>query len=217
MTGVQKLLALIGLAGLTACGQVDTATRADTLVTRDAMTLQHPTAAAPAQLFALTGFDVSVPEYLVVSEANAYLPKGDIVWRGDLPGNRHQQVKALFEAGLAASQPTLGQGAPARAEITLRRFHGLTEKARYTTGGVHRIVFDITLRDPSTGAVLRKTRTVEADLLALGGAAAIAADAAGQTQKVRLTAHLAQVIRNELRQPGGHQNARLGLVQALNG
>ena len=43
--------------------------------------------------------NVIVPESLKVFERNSYLPSGDIVWRVDAAGNRHEQVKAIFDAG----------------------------------------------------------------------------------------------------------------------
>ena len=81
----------------------------------------------------------------------------------------------------------------------LQRFHSLTEKARYSVGGVHNIIeFDLTVRRASTGEALAPARRVEADLPALGGTAAIESDRAGQTQKVRVTTFLQSVIQQEL-------------------
>ena len=47
-------------------------------------------------------------------------------------------------------------------------------------------------------AKLARIRVEEADLPALGGRSAMAADRKGQTQKVRVTDHLALVIQQEL-------------------
>jgi hypothetical protein len=220
MITTKHVLGLVALLGLSACASVDTASRNETGITSAPAAIAAPagaTEAAPrlAQI-ALTGYEVEVPGYLKVSEANAYIPRADIVWRGDAPGDRYRQVEAIFEAGLAQAAPTLQGGVPAHAKITVRRFHGLTEKARYTTGGVHNIIFDLALYDPATGALLRPVETVHADMRALGGNRAIEADAAGQTQKVRVTEHLRRTLLEELTQPGGHENARLGVIQALN-
>lgn len=100
--------------------------------------------------------------------------------------------------------------------INVRRFHALTEKARYTVGGVHNIVFDMALADPVTGDLIEPWREVRADLKAFGGQDAIEAEARGETQKVRITDHLAQVLREEISTPGGHKNANLGLIQLMN-
>ena len=67
-----------------------------------------------------------------------------------------------------------------------------------------------------TGELLRPIKTVKADLKALGGNAALAADARGQTQKVRITEHLRRTFLEELTLPVGHRNARLGVIQAMN-
>lgn len=168
--------------------------------------------------FVITGVQIDVPRTLTVSEANSYLPRADIVWRGDLPGDRHQQIEALFRDAMADGIATLGDTGtrPVTLQITLKRFHGVTERTRYTMGGVHNVIFDLAFLDPETGALLAPVREVAADLKEPGGDDAIAADAAGQTQKVRLRAHLAQVLVDEMTQPGGHANARLGIVQRMN-
>ena len=45
---------------------------------------------------------------------------------------------------------------------------------------------------------------------------AIAAEARGETQKVRITNHLADMIQQELVNPEGFENPKLGLIQVLN-
>ena len=64
--------------------------------------------------------------------------------------------------------------------------------------------------------MLEEPRSVKADLKGFGGQRAINAEQQGQTQKVRITDHLAQVIQDELRQPEGFENPKLGLMQLLN-
>ena len=59
-------------------------------------------------------------------------------------------------------------------------------------------------------------RTVKADLDAFGGQQALQAEARGLTQKVRITNHLAEVIRQELTNAEGYKNANLGFYQLLN-
>lgn len=159
---------------------------------------------------------VSVPRSLKVSERNSYLPRGDIVWRGDPIGDRHAQVQRIFEAALAREASEMKGPVSVDLLVEVKRFHALTEKARYTTGGVHAITFDLAIRDPQTGELLVPVRTVRADLQAFGGRQAILADARGETQKVRITNHLAEVIRQELSNPEGYKNASLGFIQLLN-
>ena len=173
-------------------------------------------APAPLRDIHVDAISVRVPDSLTVSEANQYLPQGDIVWRGDPIGDRRAQVGAIFEEAFARGAAPLDGALGVMLDVEVTRFHALTEKARYTVGGVHNINFNLTLRDPETGAALSATRTVRADLDAFGGEQALRAEAAGQTQKVRITDHLAEVIRVELTTKEGFQNPRLGLIQAMN-
>lgn len=168
--------------------------------------------------YTIAAMQIDVPRTLTVSEANTYLPRADIVWRGDLPGDRHAQIETLFRDAMSDGIAQVGDGGtrPVVLQITVKRFHGVTEKTRYTVGGVHNIVFDMAFVDPETGALLAPVREIAADLKEPGGNEAIALDAAGQTQRVRLRAHLAQVLVDEMTQPGGHANARLGIVQRMN-
>lgn len=159
---------------------------------------------------------VSVPRSLKVSEANRFYPGGDIVWRGDAPGDRHAQVQAIFEDALLRGVQPLDGPAEVDLVVEVKRFHSVTERTRYTTGGLHAITFDMTLKDAETGAVVVPTHEVRADLKAFGGKEAIAADAEGQTMKVRITDHLSRVIYTELVGPEGYQNAKNGFLELLN-
>jgi hypothetical protein len=166
--------------------------------------------------FSVRKVTVTVPRTLVVSEANRYLPPGDIVWRGDPIGDRYVQVENIVQDAMNRGVASLDGPVRVDLDVTIRKFHGLTEKARYSFGGVHAITFDLALKDTKTGELLLPVQSVRADLEAFGGEQAIAADAAGQTQKVRITDHLANVIQRELTDPNGYTNSRLGLIQSLN-
>ncbi len=159
---------------------------------------------------------VHVPRSLKVSERNSYYPRGDIVWRGDPIGDRYAQVQAIFESAFKRGVKSLHGPVKVDLEVTVKRFHALTEKARYTVGGVHSITFDLAVLDAETGKVLVPPRTIRADLDGFGGQQALLAEARGETQKVRITNHLAQVIREELSNPEGYRNASLGFYQLLN-
>lgn len=204
--------------GLSACASVDTATRNIPL---EQITTET---AAPAPSFQLVGYDVSVPTTLKVSEANSYYPGGDIVWRGDAFGNRYEQVGAIFENAIEIGARPLEGALPVVVEIEVQRFHALTEKTRYSVGGIHSIEFVMTIRDPLTGAVVRGPREIKADLVGYGGSKALQAEARGLTQKYRITQHLAKVVRDEMSlatgwvKPQGGVTARiqpLSPVQAL--
>jgi hypothetical protein len=161
---------------------------------------------------------VNVPKTLRVSEANRFYPGGDIVWREDPLGDRHAQVKTIFEGAMLKGVREMGprEGVPVLLDIEVTRFHALTEKARYTVGGVHALQFYMTLRDPETGKPYGAPQFVKADFKALGGRAAVRAEAAGLTQKKRITDQLSGVIQKELTNPGSYEAAGTGLLGALN-
>ncbi len=191
-----KFLSLgLALMALTACGSVDTATRnapgADP-------GLVAATRSNVAQEYAIRTLDVEVPETLKVSEENVFLPLADIVWRGDAFGDRHEQVKAIFQTAFQQAHPT--EGRPVDAKVEVLRFHGLTEKARYVTGGVYAMHFRLTLTDPATGAIVDR-RIVNINLPQAGGYVAMLNDHNGNTEKKIVTAALVKRIRHELGQP----------------
>lgn len=201
--GMKRAIAalVLGLA-VSGCASVETATRNAPL---DVTSMK-----APAVRVDVREIRVSVPETLRVSEANAYLPAGDIVWRGDPPGDRYQQVKAIFEDALARGTAMMGPGSvPVVLEVEVTRFHALTEKARYTVGGMHGLQFKMQLRDAETGQLYGQPELIKANLRGFGGQAALEAERIGQTQKVRITDHLANVIQQELSGPDGYVAANL--------
>lgn len=197
-----KLIAALGfVAFISGCATTDTASRnAPYGATDGAQSAAFQ--ALPASLN-ITDVTVSVPGTLTVSEANSYYPSGDIVWRGDAPGDRHAQIGAIFEDAMARGTVTMTAGAPIVLNVEVLRFHALTEKTRYTIGGVHSITFGLTLHNAETGVQLGEPRRVKANLKGFGGQRAIDADLQGQTQKVRITDHLARVIRAELAELAG--------------
>lgn len=197
---------MMGLA-VSACATPDTASRN--------APLEAPERVAPIALD-VQSVTVSVPRTLEVSEKNRYYPGGDIVWRGDAPGNRHAQVQAMVQAAMELGTADMTLGLPVAVEVEITRFHALTEKARYTVGGVHDIEFILTLKDPVSGAIIAAPREIKADLKAFGGTQAIQAEQRGQTQKVRITGHLAEVIAAELNEPGSFQSANLGIMGLIN-
>ncbi|GAA6175535.1 DUF6778 family protein [Sulfitobacter pacificus] len=146
----------------------------------------------------VTAININVPRSLTVSEANLYYPKADIVWRGELIGDRHAQIKQIFDTAFRAGTADISGPTGVILDAEVVRFHSVTEKARYSVGGVHNMIFKLTVRRASTGEALGPTRLVRADLPAFGGKEAIDADRAGQTQKVRVTDFLSQAIRHEL-------------------
>ncbi len=183
------------IATLTACSAVD-------IVTRNAP-LEVPRIGAQAtpqvlRDYTLHAIRFAVPADMTVSEANSYYPIADIVWRGDPMGNRSQQINDIFQTSIRAAGAELNGSIPVTVDVELVRFHSLTERTRFSVGGVYSIKFNLTIRNGLTGEVLEPTRRISGDFAALGGRAAMAADYQGQGQKVRITAHLTSVFFHEL-------------------
>lgn len=231
-----RILAVIGLGlSISACTTTEIATlntvqksafqngspESDTLASfepskSDAPVVSPDVAAFETSPVKIKSIKVIVPRSLKVSEANRYYPSGDIVWRGDPIGDRHVQVQKIFESGFTRGARHLKGPLGVDIEITVLRFHALTEKARYTIGGVHSITFEMAVKDPETGELVMPVRKVRADLDGFGGQQAVLADAQGQTQKVRITNHLSEVFRQEMTNPDGYKNANLGFFQLIN-
>ena len=210
-----KLILLLGLGSLvSACAAIevpgDTATRNARFET------QTPEFIHARPSLRVEEINVLVPKSLSVSERNSFVPIGDIVWRGDALGDRHEQVKAIFDNALNLGTSDLDGLVPVRLDVRVDRFHALTEKARYVTGGVHSIRFAVQLRNINTGELIGEPRMVKTDLKAFGGKEALMADARGETQKVRITEHLSKVIYQELMMAGGFSTPKSGSHQVLN-
>ena len=140
---------------------------------------------------------VAVPDSLTVSEANVYAPAADIVWRGEVRGDRHKQVQRIIHEATVKGTSKLKRGSrPVRVEVTVGQFHALSHRARYQLqqSGVHNIKLAIRVIDTRTGAVLASENDIQADLLAYTGEDALQAEAAGQTQRVRIVNHVSKVI-----------------------
>ena len=214
MKPVKLIIIMVLGVILSGCATVDTASRNSPFEhTADAQVSLAPAAGA-APSVRVEEIKVSVPSTLIVSELNSYYPPGDIVWRGDPHGDRYEQVKAIFEDGLARGTADLKGDVPVILDVEVERFHSVTEKTRYSIGGVHSIRFKLAIRDANTGELLREPSVVKADLNAYGGQRAIEAEQQGQTQKVRVTDHLSNVIATELRAPGTYKPRGFGFLLA---
>lgn len=209
MRTIRKASTVLALLALSACAGVEPASR-NTNPSQSGLTLplqQGAQIAAQPQVqvlqskYQVAEIRVNVPRTLKVSEANSFLPKADIVWRGEPRADRYAQVAKIFNEGLLAGTQGMTSGPAAIVEVEVTRFHCLTEKTRFTVGGNHAIHFTLTVRDAATGTVLDGPRAIIADVKASGGAAAIAEDQAGRTQRVVVVERLAEVIRRELSGP----------------
>jgi hypothetical protein len=148
--------------------------------------------------YALRRFNFNALSGLTVSEDESFYPTADIVWRGDPLGPRIPQIGAMFEKAAERNRVTLDGAVPVIVDVTLVRFHGVTNRTRYTVGGVYNVVFDMTVRNADTGDVIEPTRRVMGNLDAPGGERATQQDNAGQTQKVRVTDFLTSLLRAQL-------------------
>ena len=198
MQNTIRVLVLCAAAlGLSACGGV---------VSRSASDAQLSVAAKNGPTVMMPKYDVqqvnvTVPQKLRVSEANVFYPIADIVWRGEPMANRHNQVRAIVSEGIGRGVAAMHNGRPVAVDVEVTRFHSLTEKTRYTFGGVHSVKFTLTVRDLATGGVIDGPRAVVADVKGSGGAQAIAEEQMGRTMRVVITEHLAGVIARELSTP----------------
>lgn len=148
----------------------------------------------------IVDFTVVVPQSLLVSNADVYLPNADIVWHGDPPGDRRAQVKALFVAGFTRGTANMTQGQAIMVNIEVQRFHALSPRARATVGGNFAMQFILTVYDAATGAILDGPRMVRADTPASGGVRALREESQGMTQTTVIEARLEQEFRIELAQ-----------------
>jgi hypothetical protein len=220
MIGKTAVLAVVGM--LAACGQPESASRNLVLV-EDDLTLATQgndggaagDAIVLAPIYAVQDVTVIVPSELRASEANVFYPLADIVWRGEPLGNRHEQVRQIFRDASGTATDGMTRGRPAVVELAVTRFHSVTEKTRYSIGGVHSMHFMLTVRDAQSGEVLDGPRPVVADVRAVGGARALAEDAAGRTQRVVVVERLVQVLRRELSAPVQTVTARVDATPTI--
>jgi hypothetical protein len=151
-----------------------------------------------ARSYQIEDMKFSASDELTVSEANSYYPNADVVWRGDPVGDRVEQVAAMFQTATTRNQDRLTGDIPVVVDFQLVRFHGVTERTRFSVGGVYNIVFNMSVRNAVIGKIIEEPRLIEADLSAPGGIAALMQEQLGQTEKVRVTDFLTQVFKDEL-------------------
>lgn len=153
----------------------------------------RPVIEVPMQDWSIQSVTINVPQSLTVSEANTIKPRADIVWREDPLGDRYAQVEALMTRALSpVMRPREAGATPVIVSLDVTRFHALTERARYTIGGEHEIEFILTVTHAETGEILSGPRPVDLTFAAMGGQKALAEQARGITQAVRITQRLQQ-------------------------
>lgn len=157
---------------------------------------------AVSRKWRLNKLRVNVPESLTISEANRYAPKADIVWRGEPLGDRRKQVAAIMTTAIKSGARGLRGGKRVDFNVEMIEFHALSDKLRKSNikAGIHNISFFITVVDSRNGKVIVPKQAIQADLIGYTGKQAKELVEAGQTQKVRITNHVAIVMQGWLGQ-----------------
>jgi len=197
MTLIKKSLLVILGSVVAACDMTETATRSAPLATAPLEIAET----VETRSYDLRDFSFEAPEDIEVSEANTFYPNADVVWRGDPLGDRVEQVSAMFDTALSRNKAVLNGGTPVNVEIELVRFHGVTERTRFSVGGNYDMHFFMTVRDAVTGEVLEDRRFLQFDLAAPGGTSALMLDQQGQTEKVRVVDFLTHKLGESLTGP----------------
>jgi len=144
----------------------------------------------------VTRVEVIIPERLTVSEENSFAPDGDIVWHGDTRGDRKAQVAAILKAAGELGTKDVKSGQNVHLVLQLEEFHGMTplslRKLKYS--GVYNITMLASVHDGPTNKPIIEATPIYADLEAFTGARFAQAEAEGNTQKKRVTAHIAAVL-----------------------
>lgn len=161
-----------------------------------------PVEAAITENWRVEQVRVTVPKTLHVSEEKRFAPDGDIVWRGEPLGDRYAQIGRIFEEAVGQGMSGLSGEREVIANVTVLRFHALSERARkyLQFSGVHDILFTIQVMDLRTGLPMTRETTIQADLEAWTGQKALNAELLGNGQRVRLVRHLEHVIKSWLGQ-----------------
>lgn len=170
------------------------------------------TAPAAAMAYNVVMTSVLVPRDLLVSEADIYLPRADIVWHGDPAGDRYSQIEAIFRNALGRSTADMTSGRPVEVVVQIEKFHGVTPKTRATVGGNFAMHFYLTILDAATGQLIDGPRLVIADTPASGGLRALREEQRGITQKSVVTDRLVEVFDLELSKPGQPPAGNLNLT-----
>ena len=144
----------------------------------------------------ITQVEVIIPDRLTVSEENKFAPDADIVWHGDIRGDRKAQIANILKAAGKQGASKLKSGQNVHLVLQLEEFHGMTplalRKLKYS--GVYNITMVASVHDGPTNNPIIEPTVIYADLEAFTGARFAEAEAQGNTQKKRVTDHIAAVL-----------------------
>lgn len=166
----------------------------------------HPIQAPAAEVSNWRTADVrvSVDKSLPVSQnPEAFFPLAQIDWWEDPEGDRHEQVQVIMDNAIRQGVGDLNGGRPVVFDVDVDLFHALTPRAREDgVWGWHDISYTVEVRDARTGKVVVHRQRLYADLRAYQQEEAVASEARGETQKGRITEHVAKSIRAWLASSG---------------
>ena len=138
--------------------------------------------------------NIVVADDLTATEDNGFFPDADIVWHGELPGDRHAQVEAILLEAVTAGSASLTGAQHVELDVRLIEFHAVTPRAVASAPeAVHNIQIVMQAHDTFTKEIIAGPDLVVAQFEALTGAAAAVAAAEGRGQKQRIINHLTQV------------------------
>lgn len=158
-----------------------------------------PLDSAVSQGWNVSQIDVSVPDELTVSDKNVFVPRADIVWHGDPPGDRRAQVHDIVATAATRATAGLKGAEPVALSLTVTQFHGVTPKAMLQApSAVHNIKMMARITDARSGAILVGPTEISADLPAQVGTLPYYAGEGGSTQKKRVTDHVEAVLKGWL-------------------
>lgn len=149
-----------------------------------------------AKNWRLSGIRVSVPESLTISEANdVYVPKADIVWQEEKPGDRRAQVRKIVSEGIEKGARGLKGSQAVRFDVQVQTFHALNKKSLYSapeSTGVENIKYLLRVIDARTGAVVVPPQEIRSEFPGLTRNAYTARLVQGETQRDRIVNYIAQ-------------------------
>ena len=155
---------------------------------------EAPIAAEVSRSWNVRDVIVNVPPSLTTSEVNSLAPRFDIVWHGELPGDRRKQVAAIVKEGITQGARGLRGKRPVFFGVTLQNFHAVTPQAvARAPGAVHNITYVVQVFDARTRAPIGDPVKIDADLEAYVGSTATLAERQGQGQRVRIVDHIRKV------------------------
>lgn len=147
----------------------------------------------------VTTVNVTVPENLTVSDENTYLPRADIVWHGDPPGDRRAQVQKIVAESARSAVSGLRGSTPVVLNMTVEEFHGVSPIAlARAPEAVYHMAFLAQITDARTGAALTPLTQIQADTPALVGEAGINAAQFGPSQTEQVSRHIVATLQGWL-------------------